>query len=223
MRSNVTAALCALGIGVSLFHARGADTAGQRRNHIAGRPLFYARGMDPGVPMPSVFDEAIQQIRNGRKISSETLQQCEQEGKKYFFTLYVENDVHEVWDMLESDRVNYFIMVLKWSIIAPEKYMDSFGEMYLMNCLQDAIKRRRLIDDDPFLTLSLIFPAVVQNDLDTAIAAYKELLEKDPFLARHAVKCHEVRSSVKNINERNAEFLALAKELPPPPKETKKP
>lgn len=212
---NVVLALCVLGIGTLSPRVQGttADTLDQRRNHIAGRPLFYSKNMDPGLPMPPIFDEVIQQIRNGVKISSETVQQCKEASWTYFYDLLIENDVQKPWDMLEADRVNYFMVMIKRSFISPEECMGTFGNMHLLNFLPDAIKRRQLVDDDPFLILCSIFPAVAQKDFDKAVEIYKELLGKDPLLARHALKCHEFPYPYNVDNERNAKFLKLAKAL----------
>ena len=215
-KKNAIIALCVLGIGTLPFHAQDADTTTRERNPAAERTIV--RNMDPGVPMPPILDEAIQQIRKGGKVLDETIQQCVQESNRYFYSQKVENDVQETRDMLESDRVNYFVVCLKLAIISPENYTYKFGDWHLMYHLTDAIKRRRLVDDAPFLILCAIFPATGTGDFDTAIAAYKELLERDPFLARWAIKWHEIPYSYQASNERNAKFLKLAKALPPPQK-----
>jgi len=215
---RVAIALCVLGIGVLPPHLLGADTmSNQRRNHIAGRPLFYSKNMDPGIPTPPILDETILLVRNGQKVSNETVEKCVQANKAYYSDVFLENDVQRSWDLLEADRVNVVIVEIKLSVISPEKHLYVSAEYrHLFTFLPDAIKRRRLVDDDPFLALCAIFPAVMFGDFDSAIEAYTYLLEKDPFLAHHAVKCHEARGSHDVGNERSAEFLKRVKALPSP-------
>jgi len=175
--------------------------------------------MDQGVPTPPILDETILLVRNGKKVSDEIVQQCAQANQAYYRVLYLENDVQNTWDFLEADRINVVIVQLKLSVISPEKHLHTSDKCWhLMNYLPDAIKRRRLADDDPFLALCAIFPAVAHGDFDTALEAYTYLLENDPLLARHAVRCHEVRVTYNVARERNAEFLKRAKALPPPEK-----
>ena len=216
MKNNIATTLCVLVIVAPFFHAHAAGMEEQRRNHIKELPLFYPKSMDSGISMPPVLDEAIRQIRNGKKISAETLQQCIQASTTYFSEVYFENNVQQSWDLLESDRVNVLIVQFKLAIIAPERYDYAFGDMEVMKYLQDAIKRRRLVNEDPFLTLCLIFPSVASEDFDGAVAAYKELLGKDPFLARYAVKALNVPHSFIRARERNMKFLQLISAPPAP-------
>ena len=215
MKNKIAITLCALAIGAPFSHAF-AELLEQPRTHIKESPLLYLKGMDPGVPMPPVLDEAIQQIRDGKKISAETLQQCVRVSDAYFSEVYVVNDVHQSWDLLESDRVNLVIVQFKLFVIAPDKYRYTFADMAVMEYLQDAVKRRRLVDEDPFLTLCLIFPSLYREDFDSAVAAYKDLLEKDPFLAQCAIKAIKVPHSFSSAREQNAKFLKLISALPPP-------
>ena len=170
MKTSVLIAMCACGIGMSSLNAY---------------------GMDPGLPPPPILDEVVQQVRAGVRISTNTVQQSQKEFWKYFSALQIENDVQDSWSMLESDRINYFMAGLKLSILSSGIENYRFAGSHVMKFLYEPIKRRRLTDDNPFLTLCFILPAADQADFDGARAAYKELLEKDPFLARYFAKHHK--------------------------------
>jgi len=176
--------------------------------------FFCARGNDPGLPMPAIFDETITLVRKGEKIPAETLAQCEKAYKKYVADLFVENDVANAdyypasaWFFLEADRMNYFMVHVKMSIIQPEKYLKTFQEWGMLTTCHEGFKRLRLTDDSTLVLLCSICSAVKKGDEEYMVSAYKELLEKDPFLARHLLKFY---------TDPNTRFLQLIKGLPKP-------
>ena len=173
---------------------------------------FCARGAETGLPMPAIFDETITQVRKGEKIPRETLQQCELALTRYVADLHVENDVADPMDFLEADRMNYFMAHMKLEIAYPDKYLNQYRNWRLVKTCHEGFKRARLTDDSAFLTFCSIFSSLEQGDDAYTLAAYKELLEKDPFLARHTLKLF------KNPNGR---FLQLIKDLPKPEAEGK--
>jgi len=187
--------------------------------------FFCAHGQDPGLPMPAIFDETIALVRKGEKIPKETLEQCEKAYKQYVADLHVENDVaqdvaddfaangHWRWrNFLEADRMNYFMAYVKMSIIQPEKYLNMFQEWGMLTTCHEGFKRLRLTDDSALVLLCSICAAVKKGDEEYMVSAYKELLEKDPFLARHLLKFY---------TDPNTRFLQLIKDLPKPDLEKK--
>ena len=170
-------------------------------------PCFCARGMDTGLPMPAIFDETIARIRKGEKIPAETIRQCMREYQRYFEALRVENDVDFAWDFLEADRLNYIMAGLKMSIIAPETHLRYSEKWRFGGIFHERLKRMRLADDSTFLLFCSVLSALGKGDDEDVVSTYKELLEKDPFLANHILNIYK---------DPNGQFRQLVKDLPKP-------
>ena len=177
----------------------------------------FAYNREDAVPIPAIYDTLIEKFRRGEKISEEEKQMSLAESREYRLAIDIANNTGEKDEWLEADRMGYYLGFVKHTILFEQKKYPMY-DLMRGNTARGFIKQY-LIDDDPYVAFCRVITAVEISvrDLDGAVNAYKDLLERDIFLADIAKKWIEETITVKHFTtdpEFNKKFLDTIAKLP---------
>jgi len=191
---------------------------------VIAAQFLFAYSREDAVPLPKIQDEMIDKLRRGEVLTDADKQACRRAYTQYRNAVSVANNNNVSNDMfvprcLEADRMGCYIVIVKQAFI-----LNNFTypmTIFLREATYPNFKKQHLIDDDPFVALCCVLGALATpiRDFDYAVIAYKDLLEKDPFLAKTAYSWIETFPTVygKHVGtdpELNKKFLDTVKQLP---------
>jgi len=153
-----------------------------------------AYNREDAVPLPALQDEMIAKLRRGETVTEAEKRACTDACSEHLTEVSVANNVlvehDDMTDCLEADRMGRYIVIVKQIIILQRGRDGGYAMSTRLRgkTVHQSFKKQHTVDNDPFVAFALVLNALDRevNDLDGAVAAYTDLLEKDPFLAGFA-------------------------------------
>ena len=158
----------------------------------AAAQSISAYNREDAIPLPMMYDTLFEKFRRGEKISEAEKQAAIDESNQYRTAVDIANNTSNINEWLEADRMGYYLMHVKHAILfPPDRMRDNYPMThYLRDFTAPGFKKQHVVDDDPFVAFCHVITALPSGvrDLDGAVNAYNDLLERDAFLAGIAKK-----------------------------------
>ena len=136
------------------------------------------------TPSATVYDFAIDKVRNGGVIPVEEVVNCSKAFIQYYDDLSVKNDTRNNNEFSENDRVEFYINAVKMAIIDPTNHHAWPFRSELRFTVLNGLKKEIEQCNDSFALFCSIFPALDNGEQEYAVEAFKKLVERDEFLAK---------------------------------------
>lgn len=137
---------------------------------------------------PTVFDSAIQKLRDGKVLTAEEVSKCTSVFHDQRNKLKTKYHVDDCADLPEAEQMEHFIDCMKMALIDRPNHGGWPFRSRICHHVYKGLKKKIESNNDPFLLFCAIYPTLDADDEDLAVIYYKKLKTTDRFLANKIIE-----------------------------------
>jgi hypothetical protein len=149
---------------------------------FAGGLVVAFQGV-PAAEFDQVIDTKITKLQEGKELTDEDYKEASSQFNAFADALTKKNESHMLMDWPAEDQARHYVAATKMAIVDLDNYGGSPLRHPGMRKAYPIIKQWLEKNDDPYLMTALIIPALVHDDAQLAIATFKRLEAKKPYLS----------------------------------------